>query len=867
MKKTYLLLALSMAIFAFVSGCRSLKEQAAGDYVIYHEPGAQPSIVRAAQELQKYIRLSTDKEPRIVNEPIYPMIALGESKESLKAGLSAKDLPWEASRIVTKKGNVYIVGKDIPGDGKTPLGGRSYGTLYGSFTFLEKVLGVRWLMPVPDEYGTLVPKHADLRIPPLDLLDQPGLEWRKLSGACTVMNSWYLHQRFDQNAPFDVPNPFPATGRSCEGGSRKVSCGHYWDELFPPRGHRFEKYFDNRDVTFDKHPDYFEMSADGKRVHPINNLSLCLSHPDIDAEVARRVNILFDNEDVSMISIFPSDYVPNCACDKCQSRLIDPDKQYFFERYPGDKGESVWSRVVFEHYQRVAALVAKKHPDKFVCGGLYAKHEAPYEGLARMPDNFFGNIAPVRLAYGPTRLDPEYNQKFHALLDDWHPYLPYMLYEGYDFWLRDYSGGPNPPYMAMMKDTFETLARLKFKGAVFHGNYGYGKSSLLNYMIAKLLWNPSLDPEAVFNDFCDSAYGEAAENVKSIYLLVDRNMTAFVQKHCKDPMGYNMYAEMLRDVYGRDWPEIEALYFKALARTKDPGCRWRIEQLGENLKLLYYHLTRLDMVKADTSSPLYMTEEHNQVLNRTKRLAPWSVPPLYDIPHIRSSLVPVTVKTDFTPLEPAKSNLYFRLQYYQEVLIVPQKDGQVTARIAPETTSPWLPDIPYYVIYDMDNRNASLQAGIADGGKTIQFQGKKGKIYLLVTAPTGRYYSGTRYGFEADAPWALGDKMRPKGLRLYAIDTPLYFYVPENMDKFDLFFNGKVNAEILDPTGRAADSVKCQNYEAKTIPCAGSPAGFWKIRFAEKATSVEVRQDARLSGYFTLDPAKPLVVNRIDSKP
>lgn len=866
MKRIFIARALFTALFAFSSGCRLLKNQEAGDYAIYHEPGAQPSIIRAAQELQKYVRLSTGRELQIVTEPRRPMIALGENREALKAGVSAKDLPWEASRIVTKSGNLYIVGRDVPGDGPTPLGGKSYGTLYGTYTFLEKVVGVRWLMPVPDEHGTLVPKHADLRIPPMDLVDKPGFEWRNLGGACTVMNSWYLHQRFDQNAPFDVPNPFPATGRSCQGGSRHVIYNHAWDELFPPKGHRFEKYFDNRDATFEKHPDYFELSADGKRVRPVNNLSLCLSNPDVDAEVARRVNILFDKEDVSCISIWPSDAAPNCACEKCKALQGKPAQKYFFARYAGDPGESVWSRAVFEHSRRVAELVAKEHPEKFVAGGCYYKHETPYDGLKRMPDNFYAGIAPVRLAYGPTRIDPEYNKKWHALLDDWQPYLPNMFYEGYDFWLRDYSGGPNPPFLGMIKDTFDTLSRMKFKGACFHGNYGYGKSSLLNYMLAKLLWNPALDPEEVFNDFCDSAYGEASANIKGIYLLIDRNMTAFVLKHCQDPMGYNMYPEMLRDIYGKDWLEIESLYLKAIANAKDPGCRWRIEQLGENLKLLYYHLTRLDLVKADTSSPLYMAEEQNQVLNRTKRLAPWSVPPLYDIPHIRSSLVPVTVKTGFPPLEPAKSNLYFRLQYYQEVLIAPEKDGLVTASITPEATNPWLPDIPYYVIYDMDNLNASLQAGIAAGGKAIQFQGKKGKIYLLVTAPTGRYYSGTRYGFEADAPWALGDKMKPKGLRLFAIDTPLYFYVPENTDKFDLFFNGKVNAEIIDPAGRAADSVKCQNYEAKTISGAGAPAGFWKIRFAEKSTSIEVRQDGKLSGYFTLDPACPMSVTILSKK-
>jgi hypothetical protein len=847
-----------MMVIAFtvilVSGCRSLQEHSLGDYVIYHEQDAPPSISRAAQELQKYIRLSIDREPLIVNEPRHPMIALGENREALAAGLSAENLPWEASRIITKNGDVYIVGKDVLGDGKTPLGGKSYGTLYGTYTFLEKVLGVRWLMPVPGEHGTRVPKHPDLRIPALDILDKPGLEWRELSGVCNVVTDWYLHQRFDQNAPFDVPNPFPVTGRAGSGGSRTVNCNHAWDDFFPPAGHRFAKYYDNRDLTYEKHPDYFEKSADGIRVHPVNNLSLCLSHPDIDAEVARRVNILFDKEAVSNISIFPSDYRPSCMCEKCQSRKGVPDKRYFF----GDEGVSEWTQVVFEHYRRVADLVAKEHPDKSVTGGIYAKHEAPYEGRVRMPDNFYADIAPVRLAYGPTRLDPEYNKKWHALLEGWAPYLPHMFYEGYDFWLRDSSGGPNPPYMAMMKDTFGTLSQLKFRGARFHGMYGYGKSSLLNYMLAKLLWNPTLDPEAVFNDFCDSAYGEASGNVKDLYMLADRNMTAFVLEHARDPMHYNMYPELLRDVYGKDWTMIESLYLKGLAQVKDPDCLWRLEQLGENLKLLYYHLTRLGMVKANLASPLYMTEEQSQELDRTKRLAPWPVVPLPE-GDLRKALVPVTLKNDLQPISTAEPMGTFQLQYHKEIMLAPQKDGLVTARITPETNKPWLPDIPYYVIYDMDQRMSSLQTGIAADGKTIQFHGQKGKAYLLALTGWGRYLSMTRYGFDADVPWALGDKIDPMGLRFYAVDTPLYFYVPEAVKDFNLYFTGRANAEILDPIGRKAGSVNCSTYEAKTIPCAGVPPGFWKIRFVKKS-AVCVRQDTKLSGYFTVDPARPLAV-------
>lgn len=861
-----------LAMVAFAS-CSMFKTVSSApvplnDCVIYYDHATAPSSVDwAAREIQKYVELSTETTLPIVDEPKTPMICLGDNATARDVGLNVKHLPWEGSRIATLNGNLYIVGRDLPNDADTPLGGKSYGTLYGAFTFLERVLGVRWLMP--GEHGTRVPKHDDLVIPEMNLTDAPGFEFRKLSGVCNVMNEWYAHQRFDQNVPFSpetrpIKPPFPKSGRAGCGGSMEFNGNHSWDILFPSPKSRYADYYPDRDQTFRDHPEYFELSPDGRRVPPINNFSLCLSNPDVDVEVANRVGAIFDNEKAENLSIFPNDATPRCACPHCQAGLIKPDPKYFVKDYPS---ESAWSAVAFNHFRNVAEHLLDTHPGKTVSGGCYYKHETPYEGVKRMPDNFIAYMAPVRLAYGPMRLNPENNQKWHALLENWSEYAPNMIYYGVDFWLRDYTGAPNPPCLDLMTDTFDALRKLNYRGAYFYGNLGYGKSSLVNYMLAKLMWDPSRPPMEVLDEFCDAAYGSGSDDVKGIYLIADRNMAAFIKTNIKDKIDYNMYPEMLRDVYGKDWKEIERRYLSAKDKINDEGCRWRLEQLGENLKLLSHHLTRLGLVKEDETSPFHMTAEQYRDQIPAKRWAPWPVTPVFANNNIRQVTAPVSVE-HAPPIKAAESVGPFKLRYHQDVLLAPTKDGMVLATINQETAGkstvtgePWLPDIPYFSVSDQNGK--WVTAGIADQNGTIQFPGKKGEHYFLLLSGCGRYRSGTRYGFKSDVPHAFGDKTEAKGLRFQMIETPLYFHVPRGTGRFNLYFSGQADAEILDPNGKKTAVVKCDDYQQASHDATGVPAGFWTIKFLKKS-HVVVRQDGKLSGYFTVNPSKPLAITPVN---
>src|SRR5690606_16972427 len=123
-----------------------LADEGRSDYRIYLGGYAPGSVWQAARELQHYIRLATGAELAIVHgadQPKSHFISLGDNELSRRAGIDASQIPMEGYRLLTRDGNVYIVGVDTPHGHYTPQGGVSAGTRHGAYTFLEDYLGVR----------------------------------------------------------------------------------------------------------------------------------------------------------------------------------------------------------------------------------------------------------------------------------------------------------------------------------------------------------------------------------------------------------------------------------------------------------------------------------------------------------------------------------------------------------------------------------------------------------------------------------------------------------------------------------------------------------------------------------------------------
>ena len=162
-----------------------------------------------------------------------------------------------------------------------------YGTEFGVYEFLERYVGVRWLMPGPD--GDDVPARASIEVPVGQVRQEPAFFSRLFSGL-----------RGDWQAKWARRNRMHG----------RVSFHHYLLHVFPPE-------------TYTKtHPDFFPMK-DGKTrfLPPTNNThgwQPCFSAEGSVEEAVKNITRYFDDHpDVPSFSLGVNDSSGHCRCPDC----------------------------------------------------------------------------------------------------------------------------------------------------------------------------------------------------------------------------------------------------------------------------------------------------------------------------------------------------------------------------------------------------------------------------------------------------------------------------------------------------------------------------------------------------------------------
>ena len=156
-------LILGLAVSCFAANLR-LVENGRSNYAIVIAPDASPSERHGAAELQMFLQEMSGARLPITAEPQPRMVLVGSSPALEKLGLKIPyaDLGPEGFALKTAGPHIVIAG------------GRLRGSMYGVYTFLEK-LGCRWLAPEVSR----IPKSRTLVVGPLDELQKPAFEYRE----------------------------------------------------------------------------------------------------------------------------------------------------------------------------------------------------------------------------------------------------------------------------------------------------------------------------------------------------------------------------------------------------------------------------------------------------------------------------------------------------------------------------------------------------------------------------------------------------------------------------------------------------------------------------------------------------------------
>ena len=165
--KIAVLALLGLALCGRSSANLKLVRDGRSDYCIVLSKDSSPSEHFAAAEFKRYIQeMSGAVLPYAPDGPNAPQKAVliggSEALRSLNLTIPACALQDEGFLIRTTGERLVITG------------GKLRGTMYGVYSFLEDVLGCRWLS------GTVskIPRMSNIMLPNLDIADSPAFEYR-----------------------------------------------------------------------------------------------------------------------------------------------------------------------------------------------------------------------------------------------------------------------------------------------------------------------------------------------------------------------------------------------------------------------------------------------------------------------------------------------------------------------------------------------------------------------------------------------------------------------------------------------------------------------------------------------------------------
>ena len=219
--------------------------------IVVPEP-ATPTARFAAKELKTFLDQALGSDIKILRERsgATPAIILGDNRWSRAWGVNAGALPQDAFVIKRLADAIIIVGRDAPYKDPAKYGRRvERATLFGVYDFLERFVGVRFYFP--GEMGTVVPKLKELRIPQVEIYEEPDFIIRNVSWSYAT---WY-HPFKD--APAKRAEQMTEMYR-LRGSTQYIPCCHGLARLGLA-----ERFGAN-------HPEYFSLWANGKRDTDMN---------------------------------------------------------------------------------------------------------------------------------------------------------------------------------------------------------------------------------------------------------------------------------------------------------------------------------------------------------------------------------------------------------------------------------------------------------------------------------------------------------------------------------------------------------------------------------------------------------------------
>jgi hypothetical protein len=472
---TFGIVGVGVALMFCTAQAAVIAEKGEPKAVIVVAENAIPSEKHAAEELASFLKQVTGAEISIAAKPADGPARLLVGPDAAKLadpGFSIEGLGAEGIVIRT-------VGNDL-----ILAGGRPRGTLYAVYTFLEDHVGCRWWAPG----ASTIPSRQTLAFDKLDVKYIPLLEYREPFWFSGFDGDWAARNKSNG-----------ATPRLEEKhGGKHVIEGfvHTFYGLIPP------------DTYFKDHPEWFS-EIQGKRTH--KDAQLCLSNEQMRAELVKNLKArLSKNPAATMASVSQNDCGNYCQCPKC----AEVDKE---------EGSPAGSMIRFVN--AVAADIEKEFPNVAVSTLAYQYTRKPPAKVRPRP-NVVVWLCSIECSFSKPLTD-ERNAAFRNDIEGWSKICKRMYVWDYTTNFVNYIFphpnlnvlGPNVKFFA------DHNVKGLFEQGAYHTN-GAEMMELRAWMLAKMLWNPSLDGTKLMDEFLNGYYGPGASEVKAYLDVIHQAVAA-----------------------------------------------------------------------------------------------------------------------------------------------------------------------------------------------------------------------------------------------------------------------------------------------------------------------------------------------------
>ena len=295
-------------------------------------------------------------------------------------------------------------------------------------------------------------------------------------------------------------------------------------------GHDMESRWFPRKEFFAAHPEYY-MMIDGERCAE-GRTNFCETNPEFVKAYSKSVEEKIRNipSSVKIISINMEDTGLTCQCENCLKPITLADGTVVTTDDPAFR-----STRFFIFFNEVARHVARIRPDLKILQFAYMHLAVPPK--VKVERNVILKFCPYPRNMRESVVEGPSNVKWRERIDEWLVNTPMMYWREYYFCGCIY-------YPRPMADTAATdLRYIREKGVEYvytdsPGRYGdngkmnhmyqlnrpnsefYDMNAMEAWVIQKLFWDPSLDPETLRAEFIRRTFGPAASDVAAFYRML-----------------------------------------------------------------------------------------------------------------------------------------------------------------------------------------------------------------------------------------------------------------------------------------------------------------------------------------------------------